>query len=131
MAVIKTGKNSKRSYIIPFSKAVAKLSEETVARVVPYDGKITQVSIHFPSGCNSLVEVRLYLVNLGGNVEYIVPSKDEEYIALDDVTQPFNINYPIKKDSTLKVDIINHDSVYSHTITAIVVLNPLNIIKKL
>ena len=121
----------KLSEILNFRKTVSSLRGETISKVVPFTGAITQVSMHFPAGCNSLVEVRLYSVDLNGEIHYIVPSNSEEYIALDDVTQPFNISYIVTKGSILNVEILNHDSVNSHTITTIVVLKALPFVKTL
>lgn len=79
------------------------------------DGRITQIVIHFPSGCNGLVEVKV-----GVNQHELT-----DWIALDDTTQNFSANFFVKRGDKLWAEIRNYDSTYSHRIGVVVtVLTP-------
>jgi hypothetical protein len=84
--------------------------------------------IHFPSGCNALVYVRV-LLEAKGVLRQLAPIENE-YIALDDANFPFEINTQIAKDERIIVDIENYDDTFPHQISIIIawaseVLEPL------
>jgi len=86
---------------------------------VPFDGQITQVIVHFPSGCNALVEVRVGVYQ-EGTVHWICPK--EGFLALDDVTLTFNIFWPVRKKDRVCAEIYNYDDRYYHRIGITVVV---------
>ena len=108
--------------ILNFRKTVPSLTYEKVEHPIIYRGKITKVSMHFPPGCNSLVEARLIFIDSEGEIHYIVPSIPDSYIALDDVTQPFEVDFEITGRGTLRAEFQNHDNTWEHTISIIVTL---------
>ena len=92
------------------------LTKEDNYKKLNIDGRITQIIIHFPAGCNGLVEVRV-----GVNEHELT-----DWIALDDTTQPFNANFFVKRGDRLWAEIKNYDSTYSHRIGVVVtVLSPI------
>lgn len=107
----------KPPYVISFRKSVASLEKTSEKHRVPFKGKISTVEIHFPPGCESLVDVRL-LHYCGGSKKCVVPSVEDKYIALDDDT--FKIvdrNFPAQEGDTLVVEYLNYDGGYPHTIS--------------
>jgi hypothetical protein len=85
----------------------------TLQDVVPFKGKITQITVHFPNGCNALVQVA---VSWKGN--QILPISG--FIALNDTTPQFSANTPVQNDDLLTVQINNGDAGNAHTITVII-----------
>jgi 23S rRNA-/tRNA-specific pseudouridylate synthase len=49
-----------RTEHVPFQQAVPALQGYTLQDVVPVTGKITQITVHFPNGCNALVNVAVF-----------------------------------------------------------------------
>jgi len=96
-----------------FRKTVAALTQEEESKSVPATGIVKQIVVHFPPGCNSLVEVKVF-----HGSKQILPEKGG--IALDDATVPFGANEPVKVGDIIKVVWINHDDTYEHTISVVV-----------
>jgi len=98
----------------------ASLNTQRHTRYSPEGGLVDSAIIHFPAGCESLCEV---FVNHRTN--QILPAsavggtQGNIGIALDDTTQPFEINMPVERGDPLEVVIINHDNANSHTISVI------------
>ena len=96
------------------------LNRSRVIRYSPDGGVLDSAIIHFPAGCNSLVEV---FINHKTN--QILPAavtggtQGNIGIALDDTTQSFDINLTIKRGDPLEVIIMNHDEVNTHVISVI------------
>jgi len=86
-------------------------------REVPFDGIINQITLHFPKGCNGLVWVRVGVSGKKGLV-WICPR--EGFIALDDTTQTYAMQYPVEKGDRIVAEINNYDELYSHTIGIVV-----------
>jgi len=80
---------------------------------------IRSAVLHFPPGCHSLVEIFIHK-----KTEQILP-EGRTGIALDNATQVFQIDEPITHGEPIMVTAINHDSVYSHTVTAIIYIEKL------
>jgi len=83
---------------------------------------INSAIIHFPAGCNSLVEVK---INHGTNQILPTPvtgGTASTGIALDDTTQSFGINERIALNETLEVVVTNHDAANPHTISVIIMI---------
>jgi len=74
--------------------------------------------MHFPSGCNALVQVRM-LLGIGGTQIQVTPI-DDQFIALDDANYPFIVDREVSKDDIIYVEINNYDSVNAHQISVIV-----------
>jgi len=93
-----------------FRQPVANLTTGRLMQNSPITGIAHKVLIHFPAGCNSLVEV---FVNYKRSQIFPYGTTG---IALDDATHNFAINQRVTKDEPLEVVVINHDTVNPHTI---------------
>jgi len=80
----------------------------------PATGKIKSALIHFPARCNALVEIEVYK-----RKKKILPST-RDGIALDDVTERFNIDEDVEIGDPIEVIGKNHDNTYDHTIIVII-----------
>jgi len=100
-----------------FRKTVQPLTEEYEVKPSPVTGIIKQVTIHFPPGCNSLVEVKVF-----HGSKQIVPEKGG--VALDDATPSFILEEKVNLGDSIRVDYVNHDDTYDHTISVIVGILP-------
>jgi len=82
------------------------------------NGKIKQVEIHWPDGCNSLVQVAVYQQSIR-----FLPR--EGYLAMNDTTRMYEFNRTVKQTDELMVEILNGDGAWPHTITATILIEPL------
>jgi len=87
--------------ILPATQAV-------VADECPVTGIITNITLHFPNGCNALVEISCSV-----NQDQILPVSG--FIALNDATKDFLVNKSVTKKSALRVLIVNRDAINPHT----------------
>jgi len=87
--------------ILPATRAV-------VADESPVTGMITSITLHFPNGCNALVELSCSV-----NQEQILPVSG--FIALNDATKDFLVNKSVTKKATLRVLVVNRDAINPHT----------------
>ncbi|MDD5778498.1 MAG: hypothetical protein PHU95_03525 [Candidatus Thermoplasmatota archaeon] len=74
----------------------------------PVDGFITEVTMHYPDGCNGLVDLALKYKNVN-----VFPLTD--YVALNDATQTWMIRQPITKKNPIWVEMRNRDTLNTHT----------------
>jgi len=109
--------------VIPFYKEIATAYQDEQIRNVTFKGIVYEVLMGFPSGCQHLVEVRLFY-SKNGSESYIVPSIDESYIKLDDFTTVFRPMYPVDSPGKLTVEWYNYDSDNVHSVPVIVTLYP-------
>lgn len=78
-------------------------------------GKITSIILHFPSGCNQLVEVAL---QKDGKSFY--PANG--YIALDDATPVMYVDADYYQNEPLTFEVLNKDAVNAHAPTCTVTI---------
>lgn len=89
-------------------------------RYSPEGGLLDSAILHFPAGCNSLVEV---FVNHRTN--QVLPAsvtggtQGNIGLALDGTTQPFEVNVIVERGDPLEVIVKNHDEDNPHTISVI------------
>jgi hypothetical protein len=83
-------------------------TQTVVAADCPVDGLITNITLHFPNGCNALVELSCFV-----NQEQILPVSG--FIALNDATKEFPIFKKVTKKSVLRVLVVNRDGGFPHT----------------
>jgi hypothetical protein len=100
-----------------FRKTVQPLTEEYEIKPVTEYGTIKQITVHFPDGCNSLVEVKVF-----HGTRQILPEKGG--IALDNATPSFVIERDVSLGDPIRVEWINHDDTYPHSISVIVSIVP-------
>lgn len=96
-----------------FRKSIAALTEAFEIKSSLETGTIKEIVVHFPPGCNALVEIRVW----HGSTQ-ILPEKGG--IALDGATSTFGIEKLIKLGDPIRVEWINHDNAYEHTVSIIV-----------
>lgn len=97
---------------VVFSHTVAALQGVALTEKSPLTGRIIEGIMHFPDGCNSLVEVAISHIGRS-----ICPIKG--YIKLNDATPSFTIREPVMKNDPIKVEIRNGDSANPHMISVI------------
>jgi hypothetical protein len=102
-----------RTEHVPFQQAVPALQGYTLQDVVPVTGKITQITVHFPNGCNALVNVAVFWKNT-----QILPIAG--FLALNDTTPQFFVNTPVQKNDPLIVQINNGDAANAHTVSVVI-----------
>lgn len=100
---------------IPFSYNLAALEGVRLEEEVPFAGYIKQVMIHWPEGCNALVDVKT-----GGGIEQLCPRAG--YLALNDATPTYPFNEWITDHDIIWVEMRNTDGLNSHSITVVVTL---------
>lgn len=101
--------------LLNFRAAVPAASMVRLSDNPTLNGKIVQVEVHFPDGCNALVNVAVYK-----DSDKFLPRDD--FLALNDVTRPYYLNLPIKKTDTIIVEIWNGDGLNPHTISVIILI---------
>lgn len=108
---------------INYRIATTSLQSTSTIQYSPTTGIINSCILHFPLGCNSLVEVFLNIRTV-----QILPAPTRGTgttnigIALDDTTQSFNIGVHVNKDDPIEIAINNHDDAEDHTISAIILI---------
>jgi len=108
---------------IPYRVTTPLLQQTRTTRYCPVPGVINSAVLHFPPGCNSLVEI---FVNLGTVQILPTPTHGGTQanigIALDSTTQSFNINEKVKQGKPIEVVIRNHDDSNPHTNTIVILV---------
>jgi hypothetical protein len=87
---------------------VASATQVTLADTSPIEGMVTDITLHFPDGCNALVEIRCLI-----NQVQVLPVTG--FIALNNTTKDFSVNRTIRKNDKLRVVIANRDAANAHT----------------
>lgn len=105
------------SEALNFRQDLSPLQGIRETQTVLTDGKITQIVMHFPSGCNGLVNVKV----LRGSSP-ILPR--DGFIALDNTTEKFDLDIKVRRSETITVVYENTDGTYSHKISVIVQILP-------
>ena len=105
---------------LPFRRAVSSGKGVRLSTKIEYNGYIRAVLIHWPDGCNSLVEIRV-----GVGTTQIVPTEDGEYLALNNATiifppSPMMFNEKVVGGNRLWIEIKNGDDTESHTVSVVV-----------
>lgn len=109
---------------INYRVETALLTTTRAIRYSPIKGMINSAVLHYPDGCDGLVEIKI-----NHNTNQILPAvvtggTGDIGICLDDVTtHPFAIHKPIEQNDILEVVIINHDDSNSHTPSVIIQLD--------
>lgn len=101
---------------IVFKHTLQALQGITEHKHVPMLKTVKSITIHWPSGCNALVDVAVGY----SQDKRLLP--EEGYLALNDATPTWTVNKDTGSD-TLWVDIRNGDSDITHTHTISVIVN--------
>ena len=104
----------KRIEHIPFSRVLTRAgtvgSGASIVEQAPFNCYVNEVVIHWPNGCNALVDVAVF-----HNVARILPR--EGFLALNDVTRSWRLNTSVDGQEELRVEMRNGDGAWPHTIT--------------
>ncbi len=100
---------------ISFRQEVQALQGLILSEHIPSDGHIFEVIIHWPSGCNALVDVKIS----HGTIPFCPSVPLDSFLALDDVTQSFRFWERVRIEEKLFCEIQNGDSLNPHTISVI------------
>ena len=101
-----------KQYIFSTALTPGATAVMTVASEVT--GAILNVTMHWPAGCNTLVDLAFGIS--GDREEWLKPSSRDTYLALNNATPSFTINYKnLIKDDILWVRIRNRDAINTHT----------------
>lgn len=98
---------------IAFPFNLAPLQGVTLSQTPAAAGYIKQITIHWPDGCNALVDVRV-----GHGLVQICPR--EGYLALNDATPSYPFSEWVEAADEVWVEMRNGDAVNLHSITVTV-----------
>lgn len=103
---------------VTFSETLAALQGVEMNAPCPLTGEITEVTMHFPDGSCGLVELQF-----GHGGVAVLPSKKEEFIALNNATPTFrNLREQVTKGERLWAILRNGDAVNPHKPSCIIVI---------
>ncbi len=100
---------------VRFQQTLAPLQALRIQDPRSFDGKVRSATVHWPSGCNALVDVSLHK-----GTTQLLP--EDGYLALDNTTKEWGIDGPIASSEPLWVELRNADAVWPHTITVTVTI---------
>lgn len=100
---------------INFQQTLAPLQGGRFSRNCPWDAVITSIMLHFPPGCNALVDVAI-----GHGNSQLCPT--DGFVALDAATPVIPMRESVKSGEEFWVEIRNGDAINPHTISVILTL---------
>ena len=98
--------------LIPYSWSVPATLLIRLREYAPFSGVIKQVILHFPDGCNALLDIRV-----GHGTKQFCPNAG--FLALNDATVPYYFEEEVKDKEEIWVELGNYD-VLAHNITVTV-----------
>lgn len=104
----------KQTTQVTFRQTVALSTGAIITAESPFKGMITELTFHFPDGCNALVEIAFKAV--GGRF----PTTG--YIALNNATPVYKVSIPVFRWEILEVEVLNRDDTHPHTPSVIVTI---------
>lgn len=103
---------------VPFSETLPPLQGVLMEEPCPLTGEIVEVTMHWPDGCNGLVDLQF-----GHGEVSLFPSKKGEYLALNDATPTYsNLKELVSKGDRLWAELRNGDGGNPHKPSIIVTL---------
>lgn len=106
-------KPAKRTEQIAMSYTLPPLTGVHLEEAIPIKGTITSIVLHYPGGCNALVDV-----SVGHGERQLCPS-GIGMVALDGATPVIPVSEKANIDDVVWVEMSNGDGANSHTITVI------------
>lgn len=109
----------KRTRQIPFRYKLQPLDGKHLVENCPLDGEITEVTMHWPSGCEDITTGEgLVDIAFGHSDQWVLPCIRNEYLAFSAATPSFrNIHEPVSKGEEIWVRLRNADSVNVHAVS--------------
>lgn len=104
-----------RTEQIAISQTLEPLTGIRIERQIPIKGTITSVVLHYPEGCNALVDVRV-----GHGTKQLCPATG--VVALDAATPVIPTSEKVLLNEVLWAVLENADFVNPHTITVMVTI---------
>jgi len=105
-----------RTEQIRFQQTLTPLQGVRLTEVIPIDGKLSSVTLHFPLGCAALVDIAF-----GYITRQIIPV--EGFIALDNATPVFPVDEIVKRNELAWCIMRNTDAVNPHAPSVIVTMS--------
>ncbi len=99
---------------VTFRQTVALLTGAIITAESPFKGLITELTFHFPDGCNALVQIAFKVA--GGRF----PTTG--YIALNNATPVYKVSIPVFRWEIMEVEVLNGDNTNAHTPSIIVTI---------
>ena len=97
--------------------SVQPLTGTRVDKPSPLTGKIVQLILHWPDGCDALVDVAI-----GHKDTWVLPNEIDTYIALNDATPVLTVDEPIEKGEEIWMILRNTDGANVHAISCTVTI---------
>ena len=97
---------------VNFRQTVQPLTGIRLEKPSPLKGNIVQLILHWPDGCDALVDVAV-----GHKGTWVYPHQVDTFVALNDATPVITVNEPIEKSEAIWVIIRNTDGREEHSIT--------------
>lgn len=94
-------------------------SPATTTRPVPFDSRIESLIVGWPDGANGLVGVQF---RTESGERFFPRNAEDEYIAANDFTHPFDLRTSVDADETLTAEFINNDPNNDHFVNVIAML---------
>lgn len=93
--------------VIPFDYNLGVGQGVRLEEPSPVTGVMFEVTMHFPNGCNGLVEMALHYRDI-----QVFPKRD--YIRLNNATPVWKVHQPVEKHQPIWVDMRNRDTLFTH-----------------
>lgn len=97
--------------------SVQPLTGTRVTKPSPLTGKIVQLILHWPDGCDALVDVAI-----GHKDTWVLPNETDTYIALNDATPVLTVDESIEKGEEIWMILRNTDGGNAHAISCTVTI---------
>lgn len=115
------GGGESRSFQLEFSEEIeagtTSADPVEVVREIPFDGRVTTFFCGWPDGTQNTAGIRLER-NEG---EGLFPrNKGDQFVALNDVSHPFDLRVPVAEGEDLVVKFTNADTNEAHFLNAVV-----------
>lgn len=102
---------------VKFKETLDPLEGIEVEARSPLRGEITSITIHWPEGCDSLVDIAV-----GHDGTFLCPNEPDTFLALNNATPTFPMKEPVVWDERLWGILRNTDGGNPHTVSVIITI---------
>ncbi len=102
---------------VRFEETLDALEGIEVESRCPLRGEIRSITIHWPEGCDGLVDIAV-----GHNGTFLCPNEPETFLALNNATPTFPMEEPVVWDERLWGIIRNTDDANPHKVSVIIII---------
>jgi len=102
---------------VRFQETLELLTGIEVDARCPLEGEITSITIHWPDGCDALVDIAV-----GHNGTFLCPNEPDTFEALNNATPTFPVKEPVVWDERLWAIIRNTDDTEAHKVSVIITI---------